>query len=546
NNAASYQFIAYQRSDGYKGYQNIVQQTTALKGWQFNNRIALTNFSAFTDKGSFLRPVVDVSKVLKQLSSLRLGFRYALEQNEVKNRRTDSISPLSFSFDTYSAYLKTNEAKKNRYGITFFTRTDKYPFGTGLYRGDKSYNINLQTELLKNPKHQFLLNTTYRKLVVFNKVLSRQNDDKTLLGRAEYLINEWKGLVTGNVLYELGTGQEQRRDFTYIEVPAGQGEYTWIDYNGDNVQQLNEFEVAQYTDQAKFVRLFIPTNQFTKANFTTLNYSFGLNPKALFANNNSKGSGSFLARFNAQSSMQITKKSIAKREIEFNPFKYEITDTALLTLSTSFINTLSFNRYSTKWGIDLSNFKNNGKALLTYGYESRLLNDWLLKMRWVLSRSLTLDMNLKKGLTALYTARFDNRNYELETVSLEPRIVFINGTTFRLQTGYAFNQKTNKPQFGGQQSTSHALNLETKYNVLQNSSVLAKFVYNNISFPYPANTTVSYIMLDALMPGKNFLWSVDLTKRLLNNVELNFQYEGRKPGTARTVHIGRAAIRALF
>jgi hypothetical protein len=82
--------------------------------------------------------------------------------------------------------------------------------------------------------------------------------------------------------------------------------------------------------------------------------------------------------------------------------------------------------------------------------------------------------------------------------------------------------------------------------VLQNSSLIGRFTYNYIEYAYPTNTTVSYIMLDGLLPGRNYLWSLDFTKRLLNNVELNFQYEGRKPGEARIVHIGRASVRALF
>jgi hypothetical protein len=53
-------------------------------------------------------------------------------------------------------------------------------------------------------------------------------------------------------------------------------------------------------------------------------------------------------------------------------------------------------------------------------------------------------------------------------------------------------------------------------------------------------------MLDVLLPGKNYLWSLGLTKRLLNNVELNLQYDGIKAGTSKTVHVGRAAITALF
>jgi hypothetical protein len=152
----------------------------------------------------------------------------------------------------------------------------------------------------------------------------------------------------------------------------------------------------------------------------------------------------------------------------------------------------------------------------------------------------------KKGLNALYTPNFNNRNYELNVHTLEPQLTFINRTVFRLQTSYRMDVKENHKLYGGERSVSNAINLETKYNVLQNSSINGRFTYNNIDFPHATNTTVSYIMLDGLMPGSNYLWSVEYTKRLMNNMELLFQYDGRKPGEARTIHTGRAAVRALF
>jgi hypothetical protein len=122
----------------------------------------------------------------------------------------------------------------------------------------------------------------------------------------------------------------------------------------------------------------------------------------------------------------------------------------------------------------------------------------------------------------------------------------VNGTVFRIQTSYKREVKKNDSKYGGEKSISNSINLESKYNVLQNSSVNARFTYNRISYDYPTNTTVSYIILDGLMPGSNFLWSLDFTKRIFGNVELNLQYEGRKPGESRTIHTGRAALRALF
>jgi hypothetical protein len=130
--------------------------------------------------------------------------------------------------------------------------------------------------------------------------------------------------------------------------------------------------------------------------------------------------------------------------------------------------------------------------------------------------------------------------------STEPRISFVNRTVFRVQTSYRLENKKNNPIYGGEKATSNSLRVESKYNVLQNSSINAGFTYNNISYTGATNTTVSYIILDGLLPGSNFLWNIDFTKRLFNNLELNFQYDGRKPGTSRTVHTGRASLRALF
>ena len=546
SHTASYQFTNYTRNKDYKGMQQLVQHNISIGGWQMNNQLVFTRFDDALKKGDFSRPIIDISKELKKLGSWRIGLNYTLEKNDTRSKATDTLLPTAFWFDIYTAYLQSAEARKNRHKLSFFTRSDKYPVQKRFIRGDRSLNLNLQSELLSNPKRQLYLNTTFRKLNVYDTLVSKQKADETILGRAEYVMNEWKGLLTGNILYEVGAGQEQRRDFAYLEVPAGTGQYAWIDYNSDGVQQLNEFEIAAFPDQAKFIRIFTPTNDFIKANYITFNYSVNISPRSLLTSPDLKGFRKFLAKLILISSLQINKKSVATGSFEFNPFKYGVNSNDLITLSTTLLNTLSYNRFSSKWGVDLSNLRNNGKSLLTYGYESRKLNDWTMKFRWNLSRSVLLSLNTKKGNNALFTPQFANRNYELDVYSAEPFLTFIKGTKFRLVTSYRFDRKKNQPLYGGEKSISHSLNLESKYNILQNSSVSAKFTLNSIAYNYPANTTVSYIMLDGLLPGQNYLWNLSFSKRLMNNLELNFTYDGRKAGAARTVHLGRAGITALF
>ena len=539
-----YEFGAFLRSNGYRATRHSLTHAASMKGWRMQNAFLHTGISDMTRRGTFLRPTVQVEKVLERWRGYRLGVDYSLEHNVMRNTEYDTLGRESFSFDVLQVRLRSPDNLPNRWGITYFTRADRNPFGDRMARTDRSSNVNLSLELMRSEHHQLRLNTTYRQLRILDDKLSLLKPDETVLGRAEYNLQAWKGAVSGNVLYELGTGQEPRRDFSYLEVPAGQGEYAWIDYDNDGIQQLNEFERAQFRDQARFIRIFTPTSDFIKANYLQFNYSLVFNPRSAIQASKAKGWRKWLTRTYLQSSLQVNRKQQADGLASFNPLGDPFADTTLITLDRVFSNTFSFNRTSPVWGLDVNNIRTTGRSFLSYGYETRELDDWSLKARYNAGKTLTFQAIGRVSGVQLQTPGFSNRNYSVRAKSVEPRLTFTRGTVFRASAGYVWTAKENLT--GPERSTSHALNTEWKYNVLSNTALTTRLTFNGIEYNSAPNTAVSYMMLDGLLPGGNFLWTVDLTRRLSSFFELSMQYEGRKSGESGMVHVGRAQIRALF
>jgi hypothetical protein len=542
-----FQYTGYLRGDGYAGHRQQVAYNYRKKNWVVNSQFNLTNMDGNTFKGYFLRPNLGFVKTLSRWKNHQLGGGYSLEHNALRNLRTDTLLASSFSFTDWQAFLRSSNDGYNRWGLRYFSRANRAPVQGAFVPLDVNHTITANVELLKNLKHQFRFNGNYRMLTVKTVGITNQKSENSLLARAEYQLNVLKGGLTGNALYEVGAGQEQQRDFSYVEVPAGRGQFTWNDYNTDGVQQLNEFEEAQFTDQAKFIRIITPTNSFVKANYNTFNYALQLSPRAIWGTG-AAGVKKWLAKVNLQSSLQTSRKQISNGGFQWNPFEGAVADTSLISLITNVANTISYNRFSSNWGVDLSNLRNATKAILTYGFETRQLNDYTLRVRKNFGRTITTELSGRKGYNRLTTPnpKFDNRNYNIDYFSIEPKFTYTRGAVWRFIAAYKYSHKNGSSSFGQQQAMLHTLSADAKYNVVQSSVLTAKFTYTNIDFNGPTNSTVAYIMLDALQPGRNLLWTADFTKRLGNALELSFQYEGRQAGTTKTVHIGRASLRAIL
>ena len=529
---------SYARNTDFNASRHQVEHHLSQNGWIINNQVAITSFKDELKNGNFFRPTLSIAKRISSMSGREIGLGYSEENTVSRFNINDSITPGSFAFSTFQLYTQSDPTQLNKWGIKYFTRADELPDGKQMLQKDHSNNLNVNGEWMSNEHHQVRFNATYRKLNLAGPLA-----DESMLGRLEYFADVWKGAITGNTLYELGGGQEPRRDFTYIEVPVGQGEYTWIDFNNDGIQQLNEFEVAKFRDQAKFLRIFTPTNEFIRSNNLQFNYNLVFNPSIALEGDEGSAMRAFLKRFYLQSALQVSQKQLASGERILNPFKAMIQDTSLITFDQIQSHSISFNKFSQVWGMDLNFLQSSNRAFLSYGYETRRLRDLSLKIRSNWFKMFTLDLLGKLNRNILETPNFGNRNFNILSKAIEPRITFTKGTTLRLQSSYKWDKKQNA---GPENAMINSLNLEGKYNLVSNTSITSRITFSNIRFNGIASSSLGYVMLDGLQPGKNFLWTMDLTKRLSSFIEMSVQYEGRRSGSSGLVNIGRAQIRAIL
>lgn len=543
-----YQLGTYFRGNTFKGTQHILTAAYAKNGYRFLGKGDVMNQESTLNKSTYLRPYIEVEKQFKPLSGISVGSRYLVEHNALKDAVSDTLLRSAFSFDALTFFVKNNITAPNNFNAEYTLRHDRAARNDEFKQSTTGHTFSLNTNITSFKNQEIRLTGAYRILDISDSTLTALKPDESLLGRLEYNFTALKGLIAGNLLYELGSGQEPKREFTYVKVVAGQGMYVWRDYNKDSVEQLNEFELAIFPDEKLYIRIFTPTNQYVKAKYSIYNQSVSINPRAFINQAKQIGFRKVISMFYLQSAVQLNNRFIGRQGIaQYNPFIFSSGDTLLLNSSTSVINSVFINRFNNNWGLDYIYTINAGKTLMTYGIDSRKTNEHLLRGRVNITQQFTLGLALKKGTREYASFFLENRNYYIDNRVAEPSITWLlKNNQFRIQAGYKYDSRKNSVIYGGEKSLAHNISLDLRYNIVTTGSVNLKGTYSNINYNGISNSSLGYIMLDGLQNGKNYLWQASFEKRVSKNIEMSLQYEGRKPAGTPTVHTGRATVRAIF
>ncbi len=540
-----YTLGTYLRDSVYTGIKHSAEANLTHKGFKMNAEGSYLTSKAQMEDTRFFRPRVRLSKQFEQLNNLELGVYGEREDNRRFNSGEDTLRSTSFYYDLFKAYLKTGDSREFKFGAEYLRRYDYAPDTTDFSLTTLADEVNVNGLWAKYKHSRLNWNLTYRNLRIEDSLATQEKPQETYLGRLEYLLLVKQGFLKANTVYELGSGQQQRIEFTYIRVNPGEGLYTWIDRNMDNVRQLDEFEIAAFTDNADHIRVTTFTNDFIRSDNVNLSQSVELNPVKLWRKSERKALR-FISKFATRSTFQIQRKTLESANVlPWNPFQLEVSDTSLVSLAANIRNVLFFNRNNQKFGFQIGMQDNRNRRVLTTGYEARRRTEQSLRARWNPSKTIGTTLYLAQGNRFNDSEFFEVKDYNIRFYEAEPEVKFIFRRNARLTLAYSFADRRNTI---GEEETAinHDLSAEFTYNKVSKSEIRAKFSFVNITYTGTPNTPVQYAMLDGLQNGKNFLWNLTLDRRISKNVLMSFSYEGRKTGANKTVHIGRANVRAAF
>ena len=548
----TYRFSFFNRDSLYTGFENNLSSVFKAKTWNLSTDTRWLITNSQIENTNFLRPKISFTKSFPKLQHWKIGVEAFNEINKIRNNNNDTLSRNSFWWQDYTAFITSSDSLKNKYQFKYNLRFEHLPNQTAF---DKFYlmanTFSFIGKVLSKKQHTISWDLTYRNLQ--QDTLLKQNDDLVhfYLGKISYRFLLLKGVFRGNTLYEIGSGREQKIQYNYIQSPDGQGNYAWTDINENGIQELNEFYVSNFQNENQFLRIITNSLEFQAVNYTKLNQSLNINPKAIWFNK--EGIKGFLARFSNVTNIMINKKIFAIKNVQFkdimNPVSFGIDDTILVSNSNTIRNTLFFNRSSSVYTIDYKFKLNEGTTLLTSGFEKRKLITHALKARWNINKSFSTTAVYTNGFKKNDSDFYKERKYAFVMNEVETNFRWLYKSFFRIAVLYKYAFRSNPLVInGGQFAVINETGLNTKFTKAGNYNIQANFTYSSVAFDNSGNKNeqLKIDMLQGLQNGNNFVWSISLDKTIAKNFQISLIYDGRKTGINEVIHTGRAQVRAIF
>ncbi len=542
--ALTYGINVFNEGSNYQGVRH-----NALARHQFKNLTTsytgsylTTNDELNLQNTEFYRHKTLISQRIRKL---KFSYSDEFENNLFKRSSDKTLLPRAYQFWEWEGSVSNADSSKNNVKLFYKERRDKLAYGDQLRDSTFATNIGLQSSIYSIKNNPITVLVTYRKLELKNVVGTYLKPDNSVLSRLEYSPRYFKGLITSSLFYETGYGLENKREFYYLEVAPGQGQYAWNDYNGNSIKEINEFEIAQFSDQAKFIRIFTPTNQYVKVLQNQMSISVSLRPASLIKQPKN-GVSRFINRWVTQTVFRVDGKTADNGDVlNFNPF-LNVRDTSILASNNNLRQSVFFNQSSAVFGADYTYINNQAKQLLVNGIERKTLLSHEVKGRINFLKAWAINSSGIFNQKSNASQFFSTRNYFIEAYESEQRLIFQPNTVFRMSGIYKYNEKKNKIEGGFQTAFINTFAGEIKFNQTEKGSLTGRMDLVLIKYNDTENSPIAYEMLNALSIGQNVTWELSYQRNLNSNIQISINYNGRKTPNSNAVHLGGAQIRAFF
>ena len=532
----NYQFEHLNFSDGFNGNRHIAQANLLLNKFNILSSSSFLNTESNINTSTFLR---SYNRFTYSMKKSWIGSRIAIEDNKQRNIATKELTPLSQRFKSYEIFVGLGDSTKIFTEIGYKNRVNDSIKNNELQKVNTSNTFYLDSRVIQNKNTNLSLYANYRTLKNTDKTIE---DENSINSRLQFNQKLFKQIIQWNTIFETNSGRLPQQDFTYVEVEAGQGTYTWNDYNENGIQELEEFEIAQFQDQGRFIRVLLPNRVFIKTHQNRLSQTLTFNPSQWSVSENK--SKQFWSHFYNQTSYLIDRK-IKREGSRFNLNPFNTSEEDQLGLQLNFRNVLFFNRGKQRYTTSYTFLDNTTRQVLSVGFIENSLKSHQFNFNHKISENWLINMLSAFDNNESISENFASKNFNFDETRFNPKLSYLFNDNSSFDMFYQYASKNNT--IGDMESLN-----QQKYGISftlgnsQNSAINGEFNYFSNDYIGNPNTPVAYQILEGLQPGKNFTWSLLAQKKLTKFLDLNLSYFGRKTETSKTIHSGSIQLKAYF
>lgn len=535
---AGYDLNWFSRFGNTQAIKNEFTSNINRQGWRFNTLTAYLFTLDSIQHTNFVKTYNSLSKTLRQIE---FGLKENFEFNAMKENGNGLWRSGSNGFNEAMIFLKNNDSLPYLYQLSYKNRIESRLNEQIIDIGSISHEAKASIELAKLKNNRIKGDLTYRNMKIRTDSQDYNTENYFLAG-LEYTGRFWRNSLILNTYYEAGSGLEQKMAFTYLKVADGQGVYTWNDYNNNGIEELDEFELATFQDQANYIKVWQSSNDYVNTFNNQFLQTIQLRPANAWGNK--KDFRRVLARFSDAASLKITQKNTFNHNANaINPFYFNMADTNVTSSNLAFSNTFSYNHKSI-FGIDFITQVNRSKNLLYYGTDLNEYDLQELAFRVNAGKMVTLKTNYSHSVKKNNSEFLASRCYDINSHRGTGEVEINYKNKLHINLTYTYTYKRNR--MGDQLTQQHKADIEAKYKMLNKGNLIVSSSYIFIQYNDMENSSLSYEMLEGMGTGHNALWNAKYEANITDFLQVNLLYQGRYAQGKKVIHSGSVELRAHF
>lgn len=529
--STTYGFEGLKASSFYKGNRHEFDLIWKPRNVEVRVFESVTQASSASVTSLFSRPDMSIKWSAKEPRQLSWTTGYSGEYNSVRDQDIDSLSRQSVRFDRIYSKM---EWLKDHF-LTLSQRTDYFPDAGGFAKSFRTNDIQLGTGITSDQNYIRWAGTLrHIKVLREDEIIRPEQQGWNLLGQLLFSQRWFDGGWTNQGEVSMANGKEPRRQFQYIKVETGKGQYKFVDLNQDSIQQLNEFFPAIFPDERNYIRVSTLENTL----ISTFNYKI----KWAWSIDVSKWTDhDFWSRWSTDNSIHLENKILRTGRIRI----WNVPDSSLIASRQNVLANLYYNRSGKYVQEHLGYWIRNQKDFLSSGFESFNTRSIFSKTTINYTNSINSLLDLKNRVVLQTAPSFAERNFEISFWEIKHRLKWLVNSTLQLEYFTGHSSGTADESIAKARTWSHQISGQFKPD--EKWSVQASVDYSAVRYDIvEQNLALEQVMLEGLQPGENFLWEANVQRRLPNNLILSLRYQGRKTGDVRVIHNGSVQANLLF